>query len=291
MTASACDKNEKTRFRLCCFTIFDMSYDFTKLQDKLQYYAYGKEIAPSTGQEHYQCFGYSDVAQRWTWWKKLLAPHHFEQCHGTLEQNDRYCRKEGQFTEWGQKPMGNGKKRTLAVLAESVERAAAEGLPLCEVVTQPEVAATYIQYHNGIAAFYDKCLEKKARTVDKNFAPEVHYIWGLPGTGKTRSVQQLEPSIYDIPADDGYKWKDGYSGEEAVLYDNVDPKNITAPSRFLKEIDRYFILVPKKGGHIAWRPRRIYITSVMPPDLFALQAGFSLPAEFTRRVTKITHMV
>jgi hypothetical protein len=116
-------------------------------------------------------------------------------------------------------------------------------------------------------------------------APEVIYIYGPPGSGKTRYVRDLEPNIYDCPEDDQYKWKDGYSGEDAVLYDNIRTDNIK-PTRLLKEIDRYFIQVPIKGGYIGWRPKRIYITSIHPLIVFANESGFSDPREFTRRVTQ-----
>ena len=96
----------------------------------------------------------------------------------------------------------------------------------------------------------------------------------------------LNPTSTTSPDDDFYKWKDGYAGQEAVLYDNMSPTNIK-PTRLLKEIDRYFIQVPIKGGFIGWRPRRIYITTTYHPDHMAAEGGFSLPAEFTRRLTHV----
>jgi hypothetical protein len=139
---------------------------------------------------------------------------------------------------------------------------------------------------NGLKGLYNDHLIEKQRKMDKDFAPEVIYIYGPQGSGKTRHVRDLEPAIYDCPEDDQYKWKDGYAGEDAVLYDNVRNDNIK-PTRMLKEIDRYFIQVPVKGGYIGWRPKRIYITSIHPLDVFANESGFTDPRDLTRRVTQI----
>lgn len=285
VTTEACDKEEK-RFRLCCFTIYDMQYDFSKLNSKLQYYAYGKEVCPKTKKDHYQAFGYAKVAQRWSWWRKLLSPHHFEQCMGTLEENDKYCSKDGLYTEYGLKPMGNGKKRSLQELCTHIVDAAENNVPLYEIVTVPENQSTYVQYNNGIEKLYNHAVTKRLRSIPRDFAPEVVYIYGPPGLGKTRYVLDREPDVYMVPDDDFYKWKDGYHGQPAVLYDNVTPTNIN-PVKLLREIDRNYINVAQKGKMIGWRPERIYITSVFEMQMFANLAGFSLATEFTRRVTRV----
>jgi hypothetical protein len=133
-TSQACDK-PNTPFRLTCFTVFDMNTNMDKLAENFQYMAYGKEICPSTQREHYQAFAYSKTAQRWSWWQKLLAPNHFEKCRGTLDQNETYCAKEGQYTEYGTKPMDNGKRRDLAEVAADIKEAALNGKRFSEVTT------------------------------------------------------------------------------------------------------------------------------------------------------------
>jgi len=285
--------NENARFRLACFTIFDMAFDFTNLKNKLQFLAYGQEVCPKTGKDHFQCFGYAKDAQRWSWWQKLLKPHHFEQCIGTLDQNQTYCSKEGKYQEFGTKPMGNGHKRSLAETCEAIAEGVKQGQAIDEIIAPlPEAYPVYAQYKSGMHALHSLLVTNKLRNVDRDYAPEVIYVWGPPGSGKDRYVRDHEfntygREVYDCPAADGYKWKDGYSGQDAVLYANVTPADIKNPSQLLKEIDRYFIQVPIKGGYIGWRPRRIYFTSVYPLDLFADTTGFSKPLEFTRRVTKV----
>lgn len=207
---------------------------------------------------------------------------------GSFTQNEKYCSKAGTLKEFGTPPMDNGKRRDLQDLCAEVVEGAIQGKPIYEIIGETAFAPTFAQYHSGIKKLHECVVSNKLRKVDKNFAPEVIYIHGDSGTGKSRHAREAENhDIYDVPEDDGYKWKDGYAGQDAVLYDNVSVNNLKHPERLLKEIDRYFIQVPVKGGFVGWRPKRIYITSVYHPTHLAEQAGFSKPSEFLRRITQV----
>ena len=122
--------------------------------------------------------------------------------------------------------------------------------------------------------------------MSNDVAPEVHFFWGPPGSGKTREVYSLEPDVYKVSPSDKYKWFDGYYGQPAVLFDNITPQNIS-PVDLLIAIDRYYSEMPRKGGFVGWRPQRIYLTTVYPIDVIANGSGFSHPSEFLRRVTHV----
>lgn len=271
-------------FRAAAITHYGEPWD--SLPDKIQYIAFAKETCPTTQRIHYQTWAYASNTMRLTQWKKIFPGDHIEQMRGTFADNDKYCSKEGEMVTFGTRPMGNGKKRSLEDLCQSVTEAAESGTYLSQVVALPENQSTFVQYHNGIQKLFNHVVTNKLLRVDKDFAPEVIYIYGEPGSGKSRYVREQDSGVFDIPEDDSYKWKDGYSGQDAVLYENVSLTNIKCPERLLKEIDRYYIQVPVKGGFIGWRPKRIYITSVYPPELFANGVGFSKPSEFLRRVTR-----
>jgi len=273
---------ENCTFRLACITHYGAPW--TELPPKIDYIAFAQETCPTTQRIHYQTWAYASKAMRLTGWKKVFPGDHIEQMRGTLAENDAYCCKENAIIQFGLKPMDNGKKRSLKLLCEAVVEAANDQIPLCDVVTMPDNQATFVQYNNGISKLYDHAITAKLRKVDKNFAPEVIFISGPPGCGKTRYVFDKEPELYRVPASDKFKWKDGYCGQDAVLYDNVTPENIT-PNELLVEIDRYYVSLPKKGGFTGWRPKRIYFTSVFTLGLFSQTAKFSLAAEFTRRIT------
>jgi hypothetical protein len=145
-------------------------------------------------------------------------------------------------------------------------------------------------YSSGLKALHNAVVTCKLRRVDPDFAPEVIYVYGGPGSGKSRYVCQKDPEAFYVPEKHGYKWKDGYSGQDTVVYANISPKNLKrADSSFLKEIDRYFIQVPVRGGYIGWRPKRIYLTSVYKPCQLA-KLGFSHEEQFLRRITHVVDM-
>lgn len=281
-------ETKNATFRAACITHFGEPW--SELPERIQYLAFAREVCPGTHRVHYQTWAYASKPMRLTQWKKIFPKDHIEQMHGTFDQNDRYCSKESEMTTLGTRPMGNGKKRSLEELCQSVTEAAENGMYLSQVVALPENQATFVQYNNGIQKLFNHVVTNKLLKVDKDFAPEVIYIHGDPGTGKSKYVREHDPGVFDIPEDDSYKWKDGYSGQDAVVYENVSVSNLKCPERLLKEIDRYFIQVPVKGGYIGWRPKRIYITSVYHPQHFAEQAGFSKPSEFLRRLTQVVNL-
>jgi len=276
-------------FRAACLTIFQVE-NYYELPDGLQYLAYGHETCPTTGNPHLQAWAYSTRGKRLSAWKKIFPTAHITQMRGTFAENDTYCSKEGTLTEFGEKPMENGKKRSLEALVCEVTEGAQQGKPLRDIIMEGDQQATFVQYHNGISKIHAMAVNYKLSRIDKNFAPEVIYVHGEPGSGKSRWVREQDPDVYDVPQDDSYKWKDGYSGQEAVVYENVSVANVKSPERLLKEIDRYFIQVPVKGGFTGWRPKRIYITTVHELQDFADHAGFSKPSEFTRRITQVKCM-
>ena len=176
--------------------------------------------------------------------------------------------------------MGNGKKRALAEACEAIKA----GAKIRRIAQ--DYPTEFTMYHNGLKALAREIAGAKLAEVPDDFAPEVTYVWGKPGAGKTRYVRELEKDIYVVPRGDKYKWKDGYMGHDAVLYDNIEPDKIDTD--LLMEIDRYSIQVPVKGGFVDWRPRRIYLTSIHPPEVLAER--FSDPLEFTRRITDVKYI-
>jgi len=213
---------------------------------------------------------------RLTGWKKVLpAGSHIEKMQGTFSQNEKYCSKQGTFIEFGVRPMENGQRRGDLIVKELIDEN--PNRPIMDIYdeTSEKAALVYSRHFEQYREF------KRQKTIKGDHgAPEVYYIYGKPGTGKTRFVRDKEPDVYDVP--DGYQWFNGYSGEEAVLFDNFEgpAKN---RSFFLKLIDRYPIQVPTKGGFTWWKPKRIYITSVIAPAEMA--QNFADVKEFYRRVT------
>jgi len=85
-----------------CFTLYADAANtleqkealFTANQQHLKYWIFGREVAPTTGRKHLQCFVHLFVKKKLTAMKKLFpGSDHFEVANGTPEQNRIYCSK------------------------------------------------------------------------------------------------------------------------------------------------------------------------------------------------------
>lgn len=239
-----------------CFTAW-REPEFDK--DKCRYVCWGRERCPTTDREHYQGFIIFNRTCRIPGGKRILGggdDAHFEPRRGTRQQARDYCRKDGEFTEWG---VFDGMTK------EELFRA-----PISLIKNQyPEF---YCRYHKG--------LEKLQTKGDMWRDVKVNYIWGESGTGKTRRVMGLE-SVYKI--DPPYKWWDGYEGEEILLIDDYK-KGVIERGTLLNLLDGYRLRLETKGGHTWALWKEVYITSNFSPERLLLDKAFE------RRITNIVEM-
>lgn len=271
------------QYRLICGTAFNVSeFKEEALDPRVQYVAWGEEICPTTGKPHLQYFAYG-AKMSVKAWREIFSPHMVTPCKGSLCDQYNYTMKEGKWHEIGVRPMRNGEQRSIQTLKRKLD-AIAPSESVMDIAKSSDDMFSAVSRISRFAKEYAENVRKHQVKGD-NSAPEVIYIYGPPGSGKTRYVREHEPDLYDVPADDGYKWKDGYSLDAAVLFDNLEPGKIKNHAQFLKEIDRYPIQCPVKGGFIWWKPKRIYITSIVDPRI--MMRTFQDPMEFRRRVTKV----
>jgi len=124
---------------------------FLTLHDHTKFHIFGREVCPSTGQKHYQCYFELREKKRLTNLKTLFGNHiHFEAAVGTADENIAYCSKDGDFELKGE-PTAQGKRNDLMVV---VDRLLA-GEDLSTLAIDPaasQVIARHMQYFNKIAA-------------------------------------------------------------------------------------------------------------------------------------------
>lgn len=90
--------------RRWCFTSFKMNVFNTFKPDKtVKYCIMGKEKAPKTNKEHLQGYIKFNNNFRFSKVKKILGDEtaHCEISKGTDQQNITYCKKDGNYKEWG----------------------------------------------------------------------------------------------------------------------------------------------------------------------------------------------
>jgi len=96
-------KKKPEKARLYCFTSFYPDpIEFRP--EQMLYLAYGAEICPTTGRDHWQGFVYWKNPRTLNGVKKEYRGIHWEICRGSLDQNEVYCSKEEKYTTFGTKP-------------------------------------------------------------------------------------------------------------------------------------------------------------------------------------------
>ena len=248
---------------------------------QMSYLAYALETCPTTGKEHLQGFAYSET--KWTFkkWKEALPGAHIEVMKGTFAHNEAYCSKEGQLTEFGERPMESGKKRTLLTLKEDID----EGIDPLDAAEDPDKFQTWAQNHRALE-LYKQHQRKKARLNDRE-QPQVYVRVGPAGTGKTKwADEQYGTSGWVFAPDNTGRWFDGCD-RDVIVFDDVERGQIPPLSLWKRLTDRYGFQVPVKGGYIYWKPKVIIFTSNShPKEWWPDLSAFDLDA-IERRITEI----
>lgn len=241
-----------------------------------QYLVYGRETGDG-GTPHLQ--GYIIFTKRISFntVKNTIGERaHIEKKCGTTEQAADYCKKDGDFEEFGSRATKQGRRTDLDELYYAIKNGEAKQ----EI--GDTFAGTYIRYKRSI----DQLIaETKDSPRDRERGPNVIVHWGTTGTGKTRAVWDThdEESIY---AHGGDRWFDGYDGHQVALFDDFNGSEFKL-SYFLKLLDRYPMRVPIKGGFVQWKPEFIYITSNKSPEEWYANAHPEHQRALQRRFTEV----
>lgn len=244
--------------------------------EETQYLIVAKETGDS-GTPHVQ--GYIAFKRRLAFntVKARVSPRcHLEKTKGSPSSNIAYCKKDGDYTEYGSVPGGQGKRTDLDRVYDAVKA----GQSRTEI--GDEFKGTYIRYKRSI----DNLLREMSQTVrDPTNEPNVVVYWGSTGTGKTRKVWESHErsSIY---CHTGERWFDGYSGQPVALFDDFDG-SVFKLTYLLRLLDRYPMKVPIKGDYVEWNPSTIYITSNKSPTEWYGGASMEHQSALMRRLTTI----
>lgn len=224
-----------------------------------QYVIFGREVSPSTGSRHLQGFLYFKSPITRDGVKKRLGDGfnhiHLEMAKGTVDENYRYCSKDGDFEQYGDKP-SQGLRSDLLKIRDQIKI----GVP------EQEIASTYftrwVIYRRSFEAYRKLVHEPRLR-----LELEVFLIVGAPGTGKTRFIWENHSASKGglwMSHDPTLQWFDGYDGQRTVVLD--DFRGGADFAFLLRLLDIYPVQVPIKGGFKSWIPERIYITSNVEAD-------------------------
>lgn len=230
----------------------------------------GREVSES-GLKHLQGFVIFTRGYRLSQLKKLQPTAHWEPALATDAAN--YCLKEGDILRH---EVSEKKRQAAEYIWESVKK----GKPNVEIYEE----------HNASIFHYRAIANARSDYQSSNVtweAPEVFWLWGPTGSGKTRYVYDKYNynDLSIITVDSGFF--SGYDiSKRTVLLDDLRPGDIRY-SYLLRLLDRY----PGQrlrviGGFIDWKPLRVYITSNQPPSGFAPPGDSA--SQLERRIKEVT---
>lgn len=219
-------------------------------QGIVRYLCYGNEIAPSTGTPHLQGYVYFTSPRTLSSVIKLFPKGpHIEVAKGSVEHNTQYCSKEGDFHEFGTRPMSQQEKGVLGKRSYDEALGHAKNNELDKIPSR--MLVTHYRTWKQIAIDYAKepeCLDGVCGV----------WIFGQPGVGKTQFCRKEYPGHY-IKGHN--KWWDSYQGQDVVVYEDADP-TMKWLVPFLKLwADSVPFQAEMKGGSRILRPKKFVVTS------------------------------
>jgi len=233
------------------------------------YHVYGRETGDS-GTPHLQGFLHFPNARSFPSVKKLIPRAHIEIARD-VGSAIQYSKKDGNIWESGIPPK-NGRPTE----ADRMERN--KRLRTCslnELVASGELSILDVRKLKNARLDLDQ--EGAATSTD---SVRGIWYWGPPGTGKSHKARSDFPDAF-IKSQN--KWFDGYVGQEAIILDDYDCKEL---GHYLKIwTDKWACSGEVKGGTVSLKHTVFLITSNYHPD--ELWDGHMLEA--IKRRFKITH--
>ena len=277
--------------RAFCFTSFklelkDKNWD-DLIPEPLNYIIMGLETAPRTGRKHLQ--GYVEFSKKTTMnvVKRTLGDM---QCHVEIRQGPQdkaieYCKKEGDWNEWGE-AYTQGKRTDLDMLKKDLE----EGMEMVDLADK--YFSDYIRYHRGIQAYKD-LLDRKRQKTAEPATPEVIVYVGQAGSGKSHHCyhdEEYQRSGYKfLQQQEGKCYFDGYENQKCIWFDEFSGKTMRF-SDWCRLADKWGTRVETKGGSVeVIGLRRILIsTTLWPGEWWKSSAKFQSDTyQLWRRLTAV----
>ena len=267
--------------RYWCFTINNPKDDIVFLPKHMTYLVYQYEIAPETGTRHIQGFVVHNKVVRMTAIKKFYPTAHIERMRGSSTEASDYCKKIDsrepgtEFHEFGKCPLGSGQRTDLQAICDSIN----ENKSCVEF----KYTATYVRNKRNI----DQLVAESQP--DRTFKPEVHWIYGSSGTGKTRYVYDfaVENHLTVWPGNKCYDtfWN-GYDNQDIVLMDDFRYDHCEF-TKLLEYLDRYPCNVDVKGGFRKLNSKYIMIVSNnSPKEVYKFNVDEEMK-QLCRRIDKV----
>lgn len=228
---------------------------FTNIEKLAAYYIVGKEIALS-GTRHLQCFICFKSPKKLPALKKFWPTGHFEVSVGTPKQASDYCKKDDEYVEFGELPIGKTGS------ADGGKATQAKWRSIADLAIESKMEQIMDEYPRECVTSYSKLkqigFDFRKQKPDLS-EPCGEWLCGKAGVGKSYTARKENPGLYTKMMN---KWWDGYNDEDVVLLEDMDPSYEQSMQYFLKIwADQYAFRIEVKNHSAMIRPKKIIVTS------------------------------
>lgn len=294
---------EVTRFRFACITAWNMdAFDLDwpqRMHDKgLSYVVIGRETCPRTGRRHLQCYFEAPNPKTVSQWQDVVMdkPRAHVECRASWKpegeeiaenKGDRaadYCKKDGDFIEYGTLAPGQGARMDLADCKTMID----EGKQMIDLYEKH--FGTCVRCYRGLMNYKDLVDRKRRKEAEPEPKEVVVYV-GASGSGKSHHCwhdPDYRRSGYKYPLlAENKVWFDGYEGEEVLWVDEFRG-SVFPFGLFLQVTDKWGARVEVKGGSVETFFKKILISTTVPPgDWYKCSNFLKNPKQLWRRLTQV----
>ena len=232
-----------------------------------KYTVYGREVGES-GTKHLQGYTTFNSGKTLKNVKEMSARAHWEVAKTSTEAI-AYCKKDGDFEEFGEKPK-QGKRTDL----DTAYELAKEGKSLKDAVEER------LNYQ-ALRVFQ---IARSVKDPVQMRAIQVEWRYGIPGSGKT--YKPVAEGGHILSYENGFF--SPYHGQTHVILDDIAPCSIPAKT-LLRITDVYPFTLNIKGGHVQAEWNKVTITTTLSPEQFWAGYAYAGPvSQLRRRITDIT---
>jgi len=239
------------------YTELDVEKFASQLSPICVYWCFGKEKGDS-GTPHLQFMFSLKAKKTLVSLKKIFPTAHFEvkSKKSTFKQASDYCKKDGDFIEWGVLPEDqgtSGRKVIADNYAETVDLAKKGDI----LAINPE---HMLKYYATIKKIQHDFKKRPENLNWKEGEQPNFWIWGPTRTGKSHLAREmLAQKFYAKNA--ANKWWDKYDGEDNVLIEDMDLSHVYQGFYLKIWADKYSFPVEVKQSGDLIRPKVIIVTS------------------------------
>lgn len=234
-------------------TTIDVLYEY--FLNECDYMVIGKEIAPTTGTPHLQGYFHMTNTKTMSAIMKLMTQDGIAliKAKGSAQQNFDYCKKSGDWCEWGKRPSSavNQCKLNNEHYKEWIDLSKAGDFAKCE-----ELYPTLSIKYNSTMYRYASNYAVAPKELDGVCG---EWWYGPKSTGKSTCAYALKPYLKAKN-----KWWNGYSPSDTrvVYIDELDHFHARWIGPDLKNwADKFPFSAETKGSTMIIRPPRLIVSS------------------------------